>query len=154
MTPAPSRDHQRLALALHDVLTSFLRVHSIGEALVAPADLEFSYRRLLEPVVFVVPRSPDRPRPRSYADAKRLLLAIKLLSSSTARRDRGVQRRIFIDEHVDKYWIVDADAWCIERWRRWEDRPIIVMETLTLHPDGCGEALLIDLPRLFEDALR
>ena len=101
-----------------------------------------------------MPRSADGPRPRSYADAKRLLLAIKLLSSSTARRDRGVQRRIFIDEHVDKYWIVDADAWCIERWRRGEDRPEVVMEALTWRPDGSGEALLIDVPRLFEDTLR
>ena len=101
-----------------------------------------------------MPRSADGPRPRSYADAKRLLLAIEVLSSSTARRDRGVKRRIDIDEHVDKYWIVDADAWCIERWRRGEDRPEIVMETLAWQPHGAGEAVPIDVPRLFEDALR
>ena len=59
MTPAPSWDHQRLALALRDALTSFLRAHGIGEAIVAPADVEFSSRRLLEPDVFVVPRTPD-----------------------------------------------------------------------------------------------
>ena len=67
MTPAPSWDHQRVAL-------------------VAPADVEFSSRRLLEPDVFVVPRTPDAPRPRSFADAKRVLLAIEVLSPSTARR--------------------------------------------------------------------
>jgi Uma2 family endonuclease len=154
MTPAPSWDHQRLALALRDALTSFLRAHGIGEAIVAPADVEFSSRRLLEPDVFVVPRTPDAPRPRSFADAKRLLLAIEVLSPSTARRDRGVKRRIYMDEQVDEYWIVDADAWCIERWRRGDDRPEIVMETLAWRPDGSGEALVIDVPRLFEEALR
>lgn len=47
---------------------------------IAPADVEFLPHRLLEPVVFVVPGSPDGPRPRSYADAKRLLLGIEVLS--------------------------------------------------------------------------
>ena len=115
MTPAPSWDHQRLTLALRDVLTLFLRAHAIGKALVAPADVEFSSHRPLEPDVFVVPRTPETPRPRSYADAARLLLAIEVLSPSTARRDRGARRRICMDEQVDEYLIVDADAWCIER---------------------------------------
>ncbi|MBK8649530.1 MAG: Uma2 family endonuclease [Gemmatimonadetes bacterium] len=69
----------------------------------------------------VVPRAPDAPRPRSFADAKRLLLAIEVLSPSTARRDRGVKRRIYMDEQVDEYWIVDADAWvhrAVAAWRR------------------------------------
>ena len=154
MTPAPSWDHQRLALALRDVLTSLLRAHAIGEAIVAPADVEFSSRRLLEPDVFVVPRAPDGPRPRSYADAKRLLLAIEVLSPSTARRDRGIKRRIYMGEQVDEYWIVDADAWCIERWRRGEDRPEIVMETLVWRPEGAEEALVIEVQRVFEGALR
>ncbi len=78
MTPAPSWDHQRLALALRDVLTSFLRAHGIGEAIAAPADVEFSQRRLLEPDIFVVPRSPDGQRPRSFADAKRLRKLLKI----------------------------------------------------------------------------
>ena len=154
MTPAPSWDHQRLAFALCREISSYLNAHRLGEALLAPADVEFSPRRLLEPDVFVVPRTPDAPRPRSFADAKRLLLAIEVLSPSTARRDRGVKRRIYMDEQVDEYWIVDADAWCIERWRRGEDRPEIVMETLVWRPEGAEEALVIEVQRVFEGALR
>lgn len=153
VTPAPSWDHQRVALALCHALSSYLRADGLGEALVAPADVEFSSRRLLEPDVFVVPRTTDVPRPRSYADATRLMLAIEVLSPSTARRDRGVKRRIYMDEQVDEYWIVDADAWCIERWWRGDDRPEIVMEKLEWQPEGAGEALVIDVQRLFEEAL-
>jgi len=67
MTPAPSWDHQRLTLALRDVLTLFLRAHAIGKALVAPADVEFSSHRPLEPDVFVVlgARQRDRGRGRT-----------------------------------------------------------------------------------------
>ncbi|MBK8057878.1 MAG: Uma2 family endonuclease [Gemmatimonadetes bacterium] len=82
------------------------------------------------------------------------LLAIEVLSVSTARRDRGVKRRIYLDEQVDEYWIVDADAWCIERWRRGDDRPEIVIDTLAWRSSGSVEALLLDVPRLLEDALR
>lgn len=153
IVPAPSWNHQRVALALRDALTPYLRTHGLGEAIVAPADVEFSSRRLLEPDVFVVPRALDGRRPRSYADAQRLLLAIEVLSPSTARRDRGVKRRIYMDEPVDEYWIVDADAWSVERWRRGEDRPEIAMETLTWRPEGAVEALVIELPGLFEEAL-
>jgi Uma2 family endonuclease len=37
IVPAPSWDQQRLALAFRDALSSCLRVHGIGEAIVAPA---------------------------------------------------------------------------------------------------------------------
>ncbi|MBK8648914.1 MAG: Uma2 family endonuclease [Gemmatimonadetes bacterium] len=153
VTPAPSWDHQRVALALCGVLSPYLRANALGEAIVAPADVEFSSRRLLEPDVFVVPRTPGGVRPRSYADAGRLLLAIEVLSPSTARRDRGIKRRIYMGEQVDEYWIVDADAWCIERWRRGDERPEIVTETLEWRPEGAGEALEIDVQRVCREAL-
>ncbi len=153
IVPAPSWDHQRLALAFRDALSSYLRVHGIGETIVAPADVEFTQRRLLEPDVFVVPRAPDGPRPRNDADAKRLVLAIEVLSPSTAKLDRGVKRRIYMEESVDECWIVDADAWCIERWRRGEERREIVTETLAWRPEGSEQELAIELPALFRDAL-
>jgi len=154
VTPAPSWDHQRLALALRDALAPYVAANGLGEVLLAPADVEFSPRRLLEPDVFVVPRTPGAPRPRTFADATRLLLAIEVLSPSTARRDRGIKRSIYMSEPVDEYWIVDADGWCIERWRRAEARPEVVNGALGWQPMGAADALVIELPALLERALR
>jgi Uma2 family endonuclease len=81
------------------------------------------------------------------------VLAIEVLSPSTAKLDRGVKRRIYMEESVDEYWIVDADAWCIERWRRGEERPEIVTETLAWRPERGEQELAIELPALFRDAL-
>lgn len=153
MVPAPSWDHQRVALALWRALSTFLAANRIGEAIVAPANVEFSPRRLLEPDLFVVPRAADGPRPHTYADAGRLLLAVEVLSPGTARRDRGIKRRIYMGERVDEYWIVDVDAWCVERWRRGDDRPEVVLETLAWQPEGAGAPLVLDLPSLFGAAL-
>ncbi|MFN8668057.1 MAG: Uma2 family endonuclease [Gemmatimonadaceae bacterium] len=153
IVPSPSWNHQRLALAIRDLLAPYLRAHALGESIVAPADVEFSPRRLLIPDVFVVPRAPDGRRPRSFADAQRLLLAIEVISPSTARRDRGIKRRIYMEERVDEYWIVDPDAWCIERWRRGDERPEIVMDRLEWWPEGAGEGLALEVATVIGEAL-
>ena len=150
---APSWNHQRLALAFWNVLDRYVRSHRLGHAIAAPADVEFSPRRLLEPDVFVVPRTKDDAPANSYADVGRLLLAVEVLSPTTARRDRAVKRRIYLEEGVPEYWIVDADAWSVERWRRGEERPEVVLESLEWRPDPTVEPLVIELPALFEGAL-
>ena len=58
------------------------------------------------------------------------LLAIEVLSPTTAPRDRGAQRRIYQGAGVGEYWIVDLDARLIERWRPEDSRPEIVGEEL------------------------
>jgi Uma2 family endonuclease len=44
-----------------------------------------------------------------------LLLAVEILSPSTARADRVAKRTLFRDERVPEYWIVDLDARTVER---------------------------------------
>jgi Uma2 family endonuclease len=54
------------------------------------------------PDLFVVPRQPDGRRPMSFAEAGRLVLAVEVLSPSTARRDREVKRRLYQRQGVDE----------------------------------------------------
>lgn len=137
------------------MLDSYAKTHDLGRAIEAPADVVFSQRRLLQPDVFVVPSTTDGRRAKSYADVGRLLLAIEVLSPSTSRYDRGIKRRIYLEEHVDEYWIVDADARSVERWRRrGEAQADVVTQTLVWQPNDRAAPLAIALPRLFEEALR
>ena len=55
VSPAPSALHQRAVAALLEILTPYCRQHQIGEAMISPADIEFSEHRVLQPDVFVVP---------------------------------------------------------------------------------------------------
>ena len=84
-----------------------------------------------------------------------MLLAVEVLSPSTARADRTVKRRLFQRVGVPEYWIVDVAAWLVERWRPGEDRPEILTETLSWHPApaGGGRPLVIDLAQLFSEIL-
>ena len=45
-----------------------------------------------------------------------LVLAIEVLSPTTAATDRGVKRRLR-QQHADEHWIVDLDARLLERRR-------------------------------------
>ena len=82
-------------------------------------------------VSFVVPIGPDGRRGANWTDIHALLLAVEILSPSTARADRQAKRRLHQRERVGEYWIVDLDARVVERWRPDDERPEIVTRTLT-----------------------
>jgi Uma2 family endonuclease len=150
VTPAPSLRHQVAATALWARLDPYVRLHSLGIALVSPADIEFSPRRLVQPDVFVAPMTAGR-RPRDWRDISSLLLAVEVLSPSTARADRQRKRRIYQSERVPEYWIVDLDARVVERWRPDEERPEIISEVLSWQPRAEGPALSVSLEEFFSE---
>jgi Uma2 family endonuclease len=90
---------------------------------------------------------------RTWKEVSGLLLAAEVLSPSTARTDRIEKRRIFRDENVPEYWIVDLDARVFERWRPSDERPEILSDTLRWHPVPTVDALEINLVEYFESVL-
>ncbi len=116
------------------------------------ADVEFSPTRLLEPDVFAIRDVRGRP-PMSYREAGQLLLVAEVLSPTTARHDRLTKRRIYMEEGVGEYWIVDADARTIERWRPGQDRPEMIDGVLRWEPAPNVPPLDLDVGAMFEEAL-
>lgn len=152
VTPAPSLKHQDAISELHSILKSYLQRERIGHAFFAPADVIFSPRRAVQPDEFVVPLINGR-RPERFEEVGHLILAVEVLSPSTARADRVAKRTLFRDERVDEYWIVDLDARAIERSTPDEARPEILVDRLEWRPSGASESLVIDVPGYFESVL-
>lgn len=153
VTPAPKFDHQDAAFELAKTLSTYLaRTAGVGHAVMSPADIEFDPDTLVQPDVFVVPLTRGR-RPKDWTDVRGLLLAVEVLSPSTARADRTVKRRRYQRAGVPEYWIVDLDARLVERWRPGDERPEIVTERLEWQPQGSAAALIIDLVALFARVL-
>jgi Uma2 family endonuclease len=148
VTPAPSFDHQDAVLRILVPIKQYLEQTGSGYPAISPADIEFDDETLVQPDVFVVPLIGGR-RPRRWSDITRLLLAVEVLSPSTARADRTVKRRLFQRVGVPEYWIVDVEARLVERWRPGDARPEIVTDALAWHPDPAQAPLVIDLPPLF-----
>lgn len=149
VSPAPSFRHQEALSVLHFAISLYLRDHAIGMVLFAPTDVEFETESMVQPDLFVLPLVDGR-KPRSVQEAGKLLLAVEVLSPSTARLDRHLKRRLYQRFGVEEYWIVDLDARIVERWRQDEDRPDIVTDDLRWHPVGAVQPFVLPLPGFFE----
>jgi Uma2 family endonuclease len=152
VSPSPRTVHQRAVVALSARFYPFTLRHGIGDTNHAPADIEFSPRRMVQPDVFVVPLIDGR-KPRKWSEVKDLLIAIEVLSPSTAHNDRIVKREMFQDEGVPEYWIVDLDARLVERWRPDDERPEILEEAIEWRAGSHAPALFIDLREYFAEVL-
>ncbi|MBI4421343.1 MAG: Uma2 family endonuclease [Gemmatimonadetes bacterium] len=150
VTPSPRLLHQRACLELTLLLRPYVRLHRLGEVLQSPADIEFDPKTLVQPDVFVAPLVGGR-RPRTWKEVTGLLLAIEVLSPSSARADRVVKRRRYQRAGVPDYWLVDLDARLVERWRPSDQRPELVSETLAWQPFPSLEPFAIDLPAFFTE---
>jgi Uma2 family endonuclease len=153
VTPAPSLDHQRAVSALSRILADYLAGNRLGEAIISPADVTFSPRCLVQPDVFVIPFADMGRKASRFVDVGRLLLAVEILSPSTARADRVKKRHVYREEAVPEYWVVDLDARTIERSTPADDRVEILADSIDWLPDGETTPLRIDIGAYLTGAL-
>ena len=150
VTPAPVKAHQR-AVGEWLVLLK-LYVQSAGipcEVFTSPADLELERGTIVQPDVFITALA-EGGEADEWASVRRLLLAVEILSPSTARYDRTVKRRFFMERvDVAEYWIVDLAARVVERWRHGETVARVDDAQLEWRPPGAAHPLVVDLQPLF-----
>jgi Uma2 family endonuclease len=150
VTPAPELRHQAAVLVLARILWSHVSTHGVGAVSIAPADIALDESTLVQPDVFVYTWTGERP-PARWEDVHELLLAVEVLSPSTARYDRHLKRLRYQRHGIPEYWIVDLDARLIERWRPEDERPEIVHDRMVWAPDAAGKPLSIDVGSLFAE---
>ena len=148
VTPAPVRRHQRMVGQLFRLLADYVEDAGLGEALCSPADIEAGERTLVQPDLFVVTLTAGQPTD-DWVEVRELLLAVEVLSPSTARADRHLKRRLYQREGVPECWIVDLDARLVERWRPGEERAELLADELLWQPAASVSPLRADLVRLF-----
>ena len=148
VTPSPSRPHQGAAFQIARLLADYTDATGVGNVVMAPADVIYDARTMVEPDVFVVPLVDGRWA-RSAEEEGPLLLVVEVLSRTTARRDRMVKRALYQRQGIPEYWIVDTDQRAIERWRPLDDEPEILTATLEWRPDAAHEPLVIELSAFF-----
>ncbi len=150
VTPAPGAIHQIAVLEIAAMLREHLEREPIGIVMLSPADLELEPGSVTQPDVFVVPATVDVEGHRlEWSDVNSLLLAVEVLSASSARSDRTEKRDFYCDVGVPEYWIVDLDAQAVEHWTPTRETPEILRDLLKWTPSQ-GAPLSIDLPWLFD----
>lgn len=146
VTPAPRGVHQYVVGELFGRLREYLGRHSIGLALMSPADISWAPDVLVQPDVFVV--RADEARTLEWTAMKHLLLAIEVLSPSTGRADRFTKRRVYQQYGVAVYWVVDIDARAIEVWTPEATFPVVERERVVWQPEGALEPLTIRIEEI------
>ena len=148
MTPAPSYRHQYAAGELFALLLPYGKRVGL-QVVVAPAAVRYAPRTEVQPDVFVLPLRRDGRRPDRFSDVGRLTLAVEVLSPSTARSDRLRKRRLYQEQSVPEYWVVDMDGRSVERWRPASVEAEVFREVLDWRPVAGHEPLAIDLIEYF-----
>jgi len=151
VTPSPRPPHQMAVTVLLVALTTYCDAHGVGIAMSSPADIELEPESVRQPDVFVLPTAEWKRIAHDGFPARALLLAVEVVSPSSADVDRMAKRALF-QQHMSEYWVVDVDARVVERWRPRDVTPEVATERLTWHPAGAPKPLVVDLVALFAHA--
>jgi Uma2 family endonuclease len=152
VTPAPTSNHQRAIGRLYLILAPYVEQQRLGEVLFAPIDVTFSDKRGVQPDLLVAP-FVDGKRIRISRELRDFPLVVEVLSPSTARWDRVKKRRLYREERIPEYWIVDLDARVFERSTASGEAIEVASERLVWAPDGSDAPLTIDVERYFAHVL-
>jgi Uma2 family endonuclease len=147
VTPAPRPWHQVVVQRLTAALDRHLAANLVGQLFASPADISWGADSLVQPDVFVVDLAEARTL--DWSRMQHLLLAIEVLSPSTARADRFTKRRLYQEVGIPTYWVVDPDGRQVEVWAQDAAFPTLERERLTWRPEGTGEAFVLELSELF-----
>lgn len=150
VSATPSRLHQRALFAIARLLATYADALSL-EIMIAPTDVRASPKTQVEPDILALPRRFDGRVTSRWEPMTRLLLAVEILSPSTAPVDRALKKVLFQSQRVPAYWIVDVDERLVEVWTPDAQQAQIVTDQLAWHPVPNVDPLIIDLPALFSE---
>jgi Uma2 family endonuclease len=146
--------HQLILLRLAVALQSFVSNYKLGWVAFAPLPVRLWPGKIREPDLMFM-STAHRDRIGLYWGIPDL--AVEILSSSTAAKDREVKRVEYAQAGVVEYWIIDPEAKSIEVLTRSEqssvyDRSALFRQTETL-VSGLLPGLALSLTDLFADEL-
>ena len=148
VTPSPHWTHQANVTTLLLRLAPFVERHSLGRIFTAPLDVLLDPKLVLQPDVLVVP--PGELRRKSDV-IRHLLLAIEIVSPSSARHDRVIKRPRYQRNRVPDYWIFDGESRTVDRWGPDDTRPEQLSDELRWHPPGASQPFVLDLEAFFRE---
>ena len=150
VTPAPRLWHEVVATRLLGAVQEYLRREPVGLAIGSRSDLSWGRDDVLvSPDLFVVPLAEARQL--DWQALRTVLLAAEVLSPASQRADRFTKRRLYQEQGVPLYWVVDAEARVVEAWRPGDTFPAPVGPELAWHPDGAQEGFVLPLAELFRE---
>ena len=154
VTPAPGEAHQDVTGYLYTLLRAYLQGSAVGRAMISPSDVRRGDRRRnrVQPDVFVI-RLTEGKRPPYPYELSDLLLAVEVPSPTNPAYDYHTKRELYLSNGVAEYWVLNAEARNLSRWRGDADPGEVLSARVEWHPAGMPAPLVIDLPAFFDEAV-
>jgi Uma2 family endonuclease len=154
VTPAPGLLHQLVAGHLHHLLKQCLRGSTVGRPLICPSDVRRGdrTRNRVQPDVFVVRLVDGKLPPYPFAMSD-LLLAVEVPSPGNPLYDYQTKRTLYVANGVAEYWVLNAEARNLSRWRGAADPGEVLSARVEWLPAGMREPFVLDLPSFFDEAI-
>lgn len=148
VNPAPRPWHEEVAIRLLEWVRAYLRAEPVGHAYGSRSDLSWGLRDVLvSPDLFVVPL--EEARRLDWLALRTILLAAEVLSPASIRADRFAKRRLYQEQGVPLYWIIDPGQRLVEIWTPEDDFPRIERQLLRWAPEGATLPFRLGLGELF-----
>ena len=152
VSPSPSLPHQACVVELILRFAGYMEARPSCEVFAGPGEVSPDEHTVVQPDLFVTALNQGRPA-ESWETSGPLLLAIEVLSPSTARFDRVRKRAKYLSMGAE-YWIVDLDARVFEVWRPGSAHPTVEDRQVTWAAPDASEGLTIELERFFRRVSR
>ena len=149
VTPAPSPGHEQLVSLLLKILAPYVWEHRLGHVHTPHAVVRTEGSQV-EPDMMVRPAT--QVLPEKWEEMPVPFLVVEVLSRTTRRRDHEQKRAFYLRNGVAEYWIVDRWSRTI-RVIRPAAEDFIADSVLEWQPEGASEALCVDIPAYFDEAL-
>jgi len=147
VTPAPRPLHELVQDRISAGLRDYLNRERVGHLWGSRSDISWGADTLVQPDLFVVALAEARML--DWSRMKTLLLAVEVLSPSSARADRFTKRRLYQEQRIPLSWLVDCDAGSVEVWTPEALVPFVEKERLKWEPEGAAVSCVIELAEIF-----
>ena len=148
VTPAPGVSHQQVLARLFRVLDAYLTPNGLEQLCWSPADISFANDTLVQPDLFVTELGPLTPA-REWSDIRGLHLVIEVLSRTSVTADRVTKRRLYQEQRIPAYWVVDIEQRQVEVWTPDARFPVVERERLVWRHPALETDCEVELDRLF-----
>ncbi len=109
MSPAPKDIHQVVLNQINIALSKFLEKENTGEIRIAPYDVHFSKKNILQPdIIFIKEKNLNKIHDGYFFGAPDLV--IEILSPSTSQMDYEEKKLMYERFEVQEYFIVDPNS--------------------------------------------
>jgi Uma2 family endonuclease len=147
VTPSPRKAHQEVLGEFSFQLQAYLKNAGIRGLLCSPADISWGPDTLVQPDLFVA--DAEEMRGTDWSDIRTPHLVVEILSPSSVHADRFTKRRLYQEQEVGTYWIVDIDERQVEVWTPAARFPMVERERLTWRHPAATTDCAIELKELF-----